>query len=226
MYNSYIPSSKKIFKGNYIKKIFICILIIIIVFLLKKLNFPVCNKILSQLNHYVFVVNYDINDLTQFVSNAANLKKNIPVFNMTKNVQMISPVENGKIVSGFGMRMHPILKVEKEHKGIDIAQEEGAPVRLVLDGEIILTGKDKELGNFIKAKHKNGIVTVYAHLRDIYVKKGEKISQGSVIGTVGNSGLSESFHLHFEVLKNNIHQDPEKWLQDSASAPKVTLNDI
>lgn len=226
MYNSYFPSSEKKVTYNYLKKIFICVLIIIIILLLKRLNFPVGNKLLSQLNHYVFVVNYDIKDLTQFINNAASFKKNIPVFNVTKNVEMISPVENGKIVSNFGMRMHPILKVEKEHKGIDIAQEEGAPVRLVLDGEIIFTGKDKELGNFIKAKHKNDIVTIYAHLRDIYVKKGDKLNKGSVIGTVGNSGLSESFHLHFEVLKNNIHQDPEKWLKDFSSAPKVDPNDI
>lgn len=227
MYYTNNPSRKKAFTyTNLLKKIIICIFIIIVVLLLKKFDLPLSNKILSKMNHYIFVVNYDLKDVTRFANKALDLKKSIPVFSKAKGTQMIIPVENGKIVSDFGLRMHPILKVEKKHKGIDIAQKEGAPVKAVMDGEIIHTGKNKELGNFIKIKHSKELITVYAHLRDIYVKKGEKIRQGSVIGTVGNSGLSESYHLHFEVIKNNVHQDPKEWLKNIPFEFKVDSNGI
>lgn len=227
MYYTDNPSQKKVFQYNkLLKKVVICVFIIIIVLLLKKFDVPLSNKILSKMNHYIFVVNYDLKDAKRFVSKASDLKKSIPVFGMTEGAHMTSPIENGKIVSGFGPRIHPILKIKKNHKGIDIAQEEGTPVKVVLDGEVILTGKNKELGNYIKVKHNRGLITVYAHLRDIYVKEGEKTKQGSVIGTVGNSGLSESFHLHFEIIKNNVHQDPMKWLKDIPFEPKVDSNGI
>lgn len=230
MYYTKNPSQKKALTyNNFLKKVIICVLIIVAVLLIKRFDLPLFNKTLSKMNHYIFVINYDLKDATRFVNRALDLKKSIPTFSsMGKDTHMISPIENGKIVSDFGPRIHPILKVEKEHKGIDIAQKEGTPVKIVMDGEVVLTGKNKELGNFIKIKHNKELITVYAHLRDIYVKKGEKLKQGSVIGTVGNSGLSESFHLHFEVIKNNVHQNPREWLKGLPlpSESKVDSNDI
>ena len=87
---------------------------------------------------------------------------------------MIAPV-SGKITSEFGSRVHPILKQERAHNGIDIAQAEGTPVKCVLDGKVYSVGFDKELGNFVKIKHDNGFITVYAHLNDVYVSE-QKIS--------------------------------------------------
>lgn len=109
---------------------------------------------------------------------------------------------DGRVISGFGMRHHPILKVSRMHYGVDINVNTGTPVMAAGDGVVIEAGRGNGFGNYVKIEHKNaGYVTLYAHLRSFEkgLRKGKKVSRGDVIAYSGNTGLSKSPHLHYEV---------------------------
>ena len=127
-------------------------------------------------------------------------------------VNYIIPILNpdGKIGSGFGMRFHPILKIRRLHTGIDFKVPEGTDILAAADGEVIFSqSSDKGYGNHVKIKHPDGTITLYAHMRDIDVEKGIQIKQGEKVGTVGNTGVSLSAHLHFEIIQNGKKINPE-----------------
>lgn len=98
------------------------------------------------------------------------------------------------------------------HPGVDIVAATGTPVRCVLDGEIAFAGWDEIYGNLVRVEHNDSISTVYGHNDEILVKEGEHVAKGDVIARVGNTGRSTAPHLHFEVLKNGIAEDPELYV--------------
>lgn len=88
------------------------------------------------------------------------------------------------------------------HNGVDIAGPQGTPIVASANGRVIIAktgGYNGGYGNMIIMMHDNGVQTVYAHLRSIYVSGGQTIAQGTVIGEMGNTGRSTGSHLHFEV---------------------------
>jgi len=119
------------------------------------------------------------------------------------------------------MRFHPILHKWRMHDGIDYVNRIGTPIHAVADGKIIYKGWIRGYGRAVKIKHKNGYITLYAHLhgfkRGIYV--GKWVTQGQTIGYLGNSGLSTGPHLHFGVMRYGKWINPIK-IRKSA---KVTL---
>ncbi|MGC9326357.1 MAG: M23 family metallopeptidase, partial [Candidatus Hinthialibacter sp.] len=119
---------------------------------------------------------------------------------------------NTVIVSGFGMRKHPMGGAIRFHRGIDLKADRNTPVRAVMDGVVVEAGWQGALGRCIKIKHSGGFETVYAHNNSIKVRKGERIKQGQVIGLSGNTGRSTGPHLHFEVIKNGKHVNPVQYL--------------
>jgi len=130
----------------------------------------------------------------------------------TPQKQFICPVDSGKFTSGFGQRMHPVLKVKKHHDGIDIAAPEGQSVCASEDGQILYTGFNKGFGKMIKIGHSNNFTTVYAQLNDILVETGNIVKQGEKIGTVGATGLSTAPHLHFEIRINGEPVNPADYI--------------
>ncbi len=112
----------------------------------------------------------------------------------------------------FGWRMHPIHKVIKFHKGIDMKCPKNTPIFAAADGEVVYTGWGNGYGKMIKIKHENGYLTLYAHCSKIYVRIGDKIKDRQVIGRVGDTGLTTCAHLHFEVRTNGKPVDPMKFL--------------
>lgn len=116
----------------------------------------------------------------------------------------------GRLTSGYGWRVHPISGKRKFHKGLDIANSHGSPIRAAADGTVIQasTGWNGGYGTSIKIRHANGYVTHYAHLSSLSVKVGQKVSAGQVIGRMGSTGSSTGSHLHFEVYKNGKTIDP------------------
>lgn len=102
------------------------------------------------------------------------------------------------------------------HSGVDIAAERGTAVKAAADGVVSEIKNDPRLGITIIIDHQNGIKTVYANLAsDEMVTPNQKVKQGDVIGSVGNTSAFESAeqpHLHFEVLKNNIPVNPAEYL--------------
>jgi murein DD-endopeptidase MepM/ murein hydrolase activator NlpD len=101
---------------------------------------------------------------------------------------------------------------ELSHPGVDIVAATGTPVRCALDGEITFAGWDEIYGNLVRIEHNDSISTVYGHNDEILVKEGERVAKGAVIARVGNTGRSTAPHLHFEVLKNGIAEDPELYV--------------
>ena len=111
----------------------------------------------------------------------------------------------GKVVKNFGMK-------EKDgsiNDGINIEAPEGSPVMAVADGTVgYSTNQLKGFGNLIFIKHENNTISVYAHLKDIHVVKGDKIKKGQKIGTVGKTGTVKTAQLHFEIRKKTKSIDP------------------
>lgn len=120
----------------------------------------------------------------------------------------------GRLSSGYGWRVHPISGKRKLHKGLDIANAHGTPIRAAAAGTVIhaSSGWNGGYGTSIKIDHGNGYVTHYAHLSSLSVKVGQKVSAGQVIGRMGSTGSSTGSHLHFEVYKNGSTVDPLDFL--------------
>lgn len=121
------------------------------------------------------------------------------------------PVEFSRISSGFSRaRMHPVLRYTREHKGVDFAAPIGTKVRSSGDGTIEFIGHQRGYGNVIIVGHRNGITTLYAHLRNFAadLSVGTKVGQGEVIGYVGMTGWSTGPHLHYEFLVDGRNVDP------------------
>jgi murein DD-endopeptidase MepM/ murein hydrolase activator NlpD len=121
---------------------------------------------------------------------------------------LASPMEFSRVTSGFANRFHPILKQWRAHLGVDYGAPTGTAVRTVGDGVVDFAGVQNGFGNVIYVKHRNDMVTVYAHLSRILVKKGDRVEQGEHIGAVGMTGWATGPHLHFEFRVNGEHQDP------------------
>lgn len=119
---------------------------------------------------------------------------------------------NGWISSTFGMRESPFSGDQKQHKGLDIAAYAGTPIRAPASGIVSYAAMDEGYGNLISVDHGHGIVTRYGHCSQIYVKVGQRVRRGDVIGAVGSTGRSTGPHLHYEVRLNNVPINPEKYI--------------
>lgn len=124
-----------------------------------------------------------------------------------------SPLEFSRISSGFSLgRLHPILNKVRAHKGVDYAAPIGTRIKAPSDGIVAFVGIKNGYGNVIELQHANGVSTVYGHLSSFAagLRKGNKVSQGDVIGAVGMTGLATGPHLHYEFRVNGQHRDPLK----------------
>lgn len=170
------------------------------------------------------------------------------VFDMAKNkermlasIPAIQPVNNKdlrRIGSYFGTRVDPFYKVKKFHEGIDFCASIGTEVYATGNGTIVTAERDVNggYGNEIVIDHGYNYQTVYGHLSRIFVKPGQKILRGQIIGYVGNTGKSTAPHLHYEVRKNgiainpiyfffnDISSDQFKMMLDLSSRPSQTLD--
>ena len=120
---------------------------------------------------------------------------------------------SGRLTSGFGFRIHPILKKRRMHKGIDIVARYGSNVKAATGGIITYSGQMGSYGNLVVIDHQNGFETRYAHNSRLKVKKGEIVRQGQTIALVGNTGRSNGTHLHFEIWKNGEAIDPAHYIK-------------
>jgi murein DD-endopeptidase MepM/ murein hydrolase activator NlpD len=94
------------------------------------------------------------------------------------------------------------------HNGIDIENKKGTPVQAVTDGKVIFAAYKGNSGRLVIIQHSNGYQTIYAHLDNIKIKKGNYVKKGDIIGTVGNTGVSTGPHLHFGLRKNGKFENP------------------
>ncbi|WP_124949894.1 peptidoglycan DD-metalloendopeptidase family protein [Sulfuriferula thiophila] len=127
-----------------------------------------------------------------------------------KKAFLRSPLAFSRISSGFEMRFHPILKQWRQHKGIDYAAPTGTKVMAIADATVEFVGQQSGYGNFIVLKHNGNYSTAYGHLSAFAkgLHKGEKISQGDLIGYVGMTGWATGPHLHYEFRIAGVATNP------------------
>jgi len=139
------------------------------------------------------------------------------------SVPLLAPVRkdllarNIKLLSGFGRRLHPILKVMKMHEGIDFTAKRGTPIQATGNGTVHKVVKSHSYGNYVVIKHGHGYETLYAHMHKTMVKKGQKVKRGEQIGTVGSTGRSTAPHLHYEIHLNGKAINPLSYCVDGLS---------
>jgi murein DD-endopeptidase MepM/ murein hydrolase activator NlpD len=104
------------------------------------------------------------------------------------------------------------------HDGIDIAAPLRTPVQAAASGRVIFSGHMRGYGRIVIVRHNEAYSTVYAHHRRNLVRKGQWVTRGALIGTVGRSGRSTGPHLHFEVRVRNVAHDPLLYLPQSPTA--------
>jgi len=123
-----------------------------------------------------------------------------------------SPIEFSRVSSGFSRaRFHPVLNRWRAHKGVDYAAPTGTKVRATADGVVRFVGKQGGYGNAVMLDHQGQFQTVYGHLsRFGEVRRGQRVSQGEVIGYVGQTGLASGPHLHYEFKVSGVQRDPLK----------------
>ena len=128
--------------------------------------------------------------------------------NLNEAYSFINPLK-GVVSSSFGARESKYQNVTGYHTGIDIASDEGTPIKASMEGIVEEVSSQGDYGKHIKIRC-NNITTVYAHCSKIYVKQGQIVAQGDKIAAVGSTGNSTGPHLHFEIRVNDRFVDPGK----------------
>lgn len=114
----------------------------------------------------------------------------------------------GRLTSRFGWRRDPFSGIRTFHNGIDIANVEGTPIWAAKEGRVVDVGYHSAFGNYVVISHEGGYQTLYGHLQNYTVRRGQTVNQGQVIARMGNTGYSTGSHLHFTVMLRNKDIDP------------------
>lgn len=124
------------------------------------------------------------------------------------NIILDRPVDGGRYSSPFGLRRFFNGQERNPHSGLDIAVPAGTPVKASADGVITIVGNYFFNGKTVFVDHGQGMMSMYCHLSEINVKKGQKVKRGEVVGKVGATGRATGPHLHWNVSLNDVRVDP------------------
>ncbi len=162
-----------------------------------------------------------LNRFAEMQSSSKNLEKKLRGLStlirhredLLSSIPSITPTE-GYITSTFGHRISPFTGDHVRHNGIDIGAPLGANVLATADGEVIYAGEAGAFGRVVVIDHGFGIITRYAHNSRLLTETGAKISRGTSIAIVGNTGRSTGPHLHYEVIVEGKPVDPRGFMLD------------
>jgi murein DD-endopeptidase MepM/ murein hydrolase activator NlpD len=133
----------------------------------------------------------------------------------------IKPMAGPYAINGFGMRVHPVLRVYRMHEGIDIVNDVGTNVYATGDGVVHFAGRTAGgYGVVIELSHGYGYSSLYAHLDKFLVRPGQAVRRGELIAKCGRSGLVSGPHLHFEVRHDGRKQNPVDYFFDDVQAAR------
>jgi len=160
-------------------------------------------KNMDILSKQLYVQSKSLDEIVKLAEDKEKLLAAIPA---------IQPVENKdltRMASGYGWRTDPFTKARKKHWGMDFTAPRGTPVYATGDGVIVRADQASAgYGKHIRIDHGFGYVSLYAHLSNYNVRKGQKVKRGDLIGFVGNTGRSQAPHLHYEIFKNGNRINP------------------
>ena len=122
------------------------------------------------------------------------------------------PLRRLRITSLFGLRTHPILGYRREHPGVDFGERTGTSIFSTATGIVTHAGTLGGYGQMVEIRHTLGFSSRYAHMSRISVAVGQTIDRGTIIGTVGSTGMSTGPHLHYEILQERDPIDPIRFI--------------
>jgi septal ring factor EnvC (AmiA/AmiB activator) len=123
------------------------------------------------------------------------------------------PVDGARVEVPYGLSVDPRFKTKTRHQGVDIRAAEGAKVNAVYPGLVVFAEPFQGYGLLVILDHGGGYYSLYAHLGRFLVAKGDKVSQGMPIGTLGGTGSLKGPYLYFEVREGGRAVDPQKWVR-------------
>ena len=172
---------------------------------------------IDQLASQLYVQSKSYDEVFEMAINKADMLAAIPA---------IVPIEKGtqRLMSGFGMRMHPIYKTMRMHEGVDFTADIGTPIYSTGDGVITRAERNRQgYGIMVEVDHGYGYTTRYAHMSELKVRRGQEVSRGEVIGLVGNTGTSTAPHLHYEVIYNDRAVNPVYYFHNDLSPEEFEI---
>ncbi len=162
-------------------------------------------KKLDDLTKRLYVQSKSFDEVYQMANTKKERQECIPA---------IMPIEKHlcSVISGFGTRYHPILHYRRMHTGVDLSAKKGTPIYATGDGVVEVAGRgDASLSGYgvaVLLNHGYGYKTLYGHMNDVKVRRGQKVKRGELIGHVGNTGLASGPHCHYEVWLNGKKVNP------------------
>lgn len=183
---------------------------------------------LDNLTRHIYYASVSLDATQQMATNKEEFSTNIPA---------IWPIDRTKlrsVSSLYGMRKHPRYGTWRKHEGVDLAAPTGTPVYATGNAVVSQARWRNGYGELIELNHGFGYKTRYGHLSKMYVKEGDSVTRGQVIGEVGNTGVSTAPHLHYEVrfrdnTVNPIHyfnkdMSPEAYVELMQQIEESTVN--
>jgi len=169
-------------------------------------------ELITKLNSkYKFLSKPEVSYFAKKQTHRNNISELTKLDKIIATIPLMMPEYEAKITSHYGTRISPHKKKRKKkcfHSGIDLQAQKGSPIYAAASGIVIKSARVPDYGNFIEIKHSHKFVTKYAHLKEINVKEGSRITRGQFIGTQGKTGNATGEHLHFEILLDNKPINP------------------
>ena len=129
-----------------------------------------------------------------------------------RKIPFKSPMHYFYVTSPYGKRKHPKTGKYTFHHGVDLAGTWQENVRSTAPGTVIFAGVEGSFGKVVRVQHDYNIITTYAHLARVTVKRGDYVGENSVIGKMGSTGKTAGIHLHYEIRVNGTSVNPERFM--------------
>ncbi len=175
-------------------------------------------KRMDQMAKQMYIQSKSLDEVYKMAQQKEKMLASIPA------IMPVAKKDLSRVASGFGMRLHPILKIRKMHTGMDFTAPTGTPIYATGDGVV----EDAEstrggYGKHVVVDHGYGYQTLYGHMSKIDVRTGQKIKRGDILGYVGSTGRSTAPHLHYEVIKDGNKINPINFYSNDLSPEEYEL---
>lgn len=170
----------------------------------------------NELHRLGLIYNDDVKALEMIIEshrNEINIYKTY-----LDSIPLGTPIDVIEIASDYGYRVDPFDTIILFHKGLDLQAKLKQEIYTPADGIVTRAEYVRGYGLCVNVKHSQDYSTVYAHLNNLIVSKGDSVSKGDVVGLAGSTGKSTNVHLHYEVRKENLPLDPEDFINIQVKA--------